>query len=551
VVPSSLRQAAVLACSAVLVVALAACGERAAPAATDAAPEDATAGLFARGFYDIGNYYLEPVADRGLALAGTHNLMQLDRKLQITEAPGLAGGEEIQLAYDGAQLASYPEPSPADAHGWGGLMGALAEEARKASPRLAALPQSRTEEAVFDGIAGALDRFSRYAGPEKAKQHRAERDGFGGIGILFDDASGDAFRVAAVTPQGPADRAGVRPGDRVLAVDGAPTAGRSQHSVDDQLRGPVASTVALRLRRPGAARDRDLRIARAQVFVPTVTMTRDGGVVRLRLASFNRDTTHELIERLAAARRELGPGLKGIVLDLRGNPGGLLDQAVGIADVFLSSGPIVATVGRHPASRQYFAATAATPAANLPLAVLIDGHSASAAEIVAAALQDAGRAVVIGSASYGKGTVQTVLTLPNDGELTLTWARLVAPSGYLLQHHGVVPSVCTSDLGDDGAALQTALRRARGAEEPSPLTLHPRRSLDEAGWTRLRHSCPPRRDNRALDLEAAEHVLADPSLYADAIHAIAVGPHIARGALPSPAALTASRASLLSAPKNR
>ena len=148
------------------------------------------------------------------------------------------------------------------------------------------------------------------------------------------------------------------------------------------------------------------------------------------------------------------------MLDLRSNPGGLLDEAVSLADLFLRQGPIVSVVGRHPASRQYFAASGKAPSPDVPMVVLINGGSASASEIVAAALQDAGRAVVIGSSSYGKGSVQTVLRLPNNGELILTWARLMAPSGYPLHRHGVVPTICTADLPDDAASLATGLQRA-------------------------------------------------------------------------------------------
>src|SRR5213079_3754703 len=123
---------------------------------------------------------------------------------------------------------------------------------------------------------------------------------------------------------------------------------------------------------------------------------------------------------------------------------------------------------RHPASHQYFAASGHSVASQVPIVVLINGGSASSSEIVAAALQDAGRAVVVGSASYGKGTVQTVLRLPNDGELTLTWAQLVAPSGYLLHEHGVVPSLCTSDLGDDDGSVQIAIQRAAASSPTLP-----------------------------------------------------------------------------------
>src|SRR5262249_52074259 len=150
---------------------------------------------------------------------------------------------------------------------------------------------------------------------------------------------------------------------------------------------------------------------------------------------FNHQTTQNLADQILAARRAMGTGLRGVVLDLRGNPGGLLDQSVAVADLFMTDGPIVSTKGRNPDSVQFYRAAPDDILAGLPIVVLVNGGSASAAEIVAAALQDSGRAVVVGSASYGKGTVQTVLRLPNDGELTLTWAKLISPAGYTLHEH--------------------------------------------------------------------------------------------------------------------
>jgi carboxyl-terminal processing protease len=195
------------------------------------------------------------------------------------------------------------------------------------------------------------------------------------------------------------------------------------------------------------------------------------------------------------------------VLDLRNNPGGLLDQSVAVAGLFLASGKVVSTVGRNPHSFQNFAATAGPRHEALPLAVLVNGGSASASEIVAAALQDAGRAVVIGTSSYGKGTVQTVLRMPNDGELTVTWAKLVTPLGYLLHEHGVVPTVCTAARGGEPPSAAAALEQAVGAVSPR------REQLDDAGWQRLRDGCPAGRAAEDVDLQVAHRVLQDPALY--------------------------------------
>jgi hypothetical protein len=277
---------------------------------------------------------------------------------------------------------------------------------------------------------------------------------------------------------------------------------------------------------------------------PSVTMTRDRDIAVFRILSFNQDTTRELVRDLGAALRETPARLRGVVLDLRGDPGGLLDQAVGVADAFVARGPIVATSGRHPASRQLFEASGDSLAPLLPIVVLINGRSASAAEIVAAALQDPGRAVVVGSSSYGKGTVQTVIPLPNGGELTVTWALLIAPSGYLMNGHGVVPTLCTSDLGDDAHAVEVALQRA-AAGAPSPLAPRPRASLSEADWTQLRRSCPERLDNPRIDLVVAQRLLADPDLFSQAVHSIAQPARLAVAA--AGPRLTGKPAALLSA----
>ncbi len=303
-----------------------------------------------------------------------------------------------------------------------------------------------------------------------------------------------------------------------------------------QLRGPVLSTVAIGVARPGVAGSRSLRLQRTLIVLPTVTMTRADGVALFHVSGFNQNTTQQLVQDLESVQREMGPQLRGIVLDLRGDPGGLLDQSVSLADVFLAKGPIVATVGRNPASRQYFEAFGDSVAPHIPIVVLINGGSASASEILAAALQDAGRAVVVGTSSYGKGTVQTVLRLPNDGELTLTWAELVAPAGYSLNRHGVVPTICTSDLGNDAQSVESALQRAGDAGSGTPAASTPRASLDESGWAALRRSCPPRPGDRAIDVAVAERLLADPSLYRQAIHMMTASPNLAAkpvGATPS------------------
>ena len=523
----SLRPIAALAraSSLVLLVALAACAER------QALPNDPTGRLFARGLDEITDLYIAPVSSRQLVLAGAARLSRLDNKFSLAETPG-PDKTEVVLSYTGAEVAAYPVPSHDDPHEWGALMGRLVAAARAVSPSVAALSEDQVDKTLFDGITGALDRFSRYASPEIARDQRAARDGFGGIGVTI-EVSNEGFRISSVTPHGPADMAGIRPDDRLIAIDNVPTAGRSQNDLVHALRGPILSPVEVTVYRPNLAQKHTYRLQRELVILPTVTMSRDDGVAVFQVASFNQNTTQQIVEALATLNREMGPQLRGVVLDLRSDPGGLLDQAVSLSDVFIPNGTIASTVGRHPASHQVFEASGDSVAPRLPVVVLINGGSASSSEIVAAALQDVGRAVVVGSASYGKGTVQTVLRLPNDGELTLTWAQLVAPSGYLLNEHGVIPTLCTSDLGDDNPSLQIAIQRV-ASSATSPMASRPRASLDENAWSQLRRSCPARQGDHEIDLKVAKRLLSDPALYAQAVHAIAPGPNLA--AVPPPVA---------------
>jgi carboxyl-terminal processing protease len=506
-------------------------------------PTDPAGRLFARGFDEIDQLYIVPVSNRRLALDAAARLEQLDPKLRVTETPGPTNGTEIVVDYGEREIADYPSPVTDDPHIWGGWLGVLEATAKRVSPIIGAGRQDDIDKVMFDGIAGGLDRFSRYATPQVARDQRAARDGFGGVGVLLEDDA-NPFRITKVIAGSPADVARIRVGDEVVAVDGEPTAGRSQNEVIRLLRGPISSMVAISVTRPGGSESRSYQLQRRLVVLPTVTMTSRDGVAVFHVTGFNQNTTQQLVADLDAIRREEGRQLRGIVLDLRGDPGGLLDQAVSLADVFLAKGPIVATVGRNPASHQYFEASGDSVAPHVPIVVLVNGGSASASEIVAAALQDAGRAVVVGTASYGKGTVQTVLRLPNDGELTLTWAELIAPAGYSLNGHGVVPTICTSDLGDDAQSIATALQRAANTGAPSPLAA-PRASLDDAGWAELRRSCPPRRGDRAVDIAVADRLLADPVLYSQVVHMMGASSSFAAkpvGTIPGATAATSAGA---------
>jgi carboxyl-terminal processing protease len=222
---------------------------------------------------------------------------------------------------------------------------------------------------------------------------------------------------------------------------------------------------------------------------------------------------------------ELGK-IKGIILDFRSNPGGLLDQAVEVSDLFLTKGRIVSTNGRHPDSNQNFYADEDEKAQNLPMAVLINGNTASAAEIVAAALQDHGRAIVIGSNSYGKGTVQNVIALPNNSELSITWSRFYTPSGYALHNLGVLPTICTSreNIGASGKENSEFIRRLKKFHAGVVISKavfsqwRAKKLPGKESIEKLRAICPARKKTSDQDLNVAKQLLSDPMIYSRAMN---------------------------------
>jgi carboxyl-terminal processing protease len=459
--------------------------------------------LFIEANREIAEYHVETVVPDALDLAGLDRLAKLDAGLVIERRD-----KTLSLRY-GKVVARFPAPPAGDSAAWGGLAASVIEAARNLSPVIARIPADRLDEMLLDASLASLDRYSRYARPEIARARRAARDGFGGIGVTLERDEANV-RIASIIPDTPAALAGLRVGDRIVALDGAPVMHLAVDQVQRQLRGPEQTSVQLAVARPGRSVPLEVSMLRAKIIPETVKLTEEDGIAWFKLRYFNQRTAHGLDLLLRQAHRDLGPGLRGIVLDLRDNPGGLLDQAVDVASIFLDGGEVASTVGRNPLSMQRFPAIVSRHTEPLPMAVLINGGSASASEIVASAIQDSARGVVIGTSSYGKGTVQTVLRTSNGGELTVTWARLITPAGYFLDTHGVVPTLCTAGLsGRQGA--DTLLARS---PSPVPAALAvPRAKLDDAGWMKLRTQCPAAHGVRKVDRIVATRVLTDPMLY--------------------------------------
>ena len=298
-------------------------------------------------------------------------------------------------------------------------------------------------EAAIDGMLTSLDPHSSYLSPDDAAAMRVQTRGeFGGLGIEVTQEEG-YVKVVSPIDGTPADEAGIEAGDFITHVDGESVLGLTLDSAVDLMRGSVGSEILITVVREGEDEPFDVSIIRDTIKLTAVRSRTQGESVILRITTFNDQTTPNLEIGLKEQIEEAGgiDRINGIVLDLRNNPGGLLTQAIRVSDAFLEKGEIVSTRGRSTDDGERFNATAGDLAEGKPIVVLINGGSASASEIVAGALQDHRRAIVVGTKSFGKGSVQTVMPLRSDGAMRLTTARYYTPSGRSIQALGVSPDI--------------------------------------------------------------------------------------------------------------
>ena len=297
-------------------------------------------------------------------------------------------------------------------------------------------------ESALRGMLSGLDPHSSYLDKDEFKDMNVATSGkFGGLGIEVQMQNG-FVRVVSPIDDTPAARAGIQPGDYIIKIDDTQVKGLSLSDAVKKMRGEPGSKITLTLVRDGANAPLVLDLKRDIINVSSVkSRMLEPGLGYLRISSFTTETGAALDKDLAKLKKEAGGSLKGLVLDLRNNPGGVLDAAVKVSDAFLTKGPIVSIKGREASSGREFDATAGDALDGKPLVVLVNGGSASASEIVAGALQDQRRAVVMGTKTFGKGSVQTVMPLQNDSAIKLTTARYYTPSGRSIQAEGIEPDV--------------------------------------------------------------------------------------------------------------
>jgi carboxyl-terminal processing protease len=321
-------------------------------------------------------------------------------------------------------------------------------------------------EGAIKGMLRELDPHTNYMPPELFKDFESETSGeFGGLGIEISVQNGILTIISPIEDT-PAWEAGIKPGDKIIAVDGKSTKGLSLVEASQLMRGKTGSRTVLTIFREGKeGKDEpfDVAITRASVKIRSVKPTSfDDGYEYIKITSFIENTGKELEKALEEAKKR-DTKIKGLVLDLRRNPGGLLEQAVRVCDLFIDEGAIVSTIGRDPRNKEVANATKREKYNNFPVVILMNEYSASASEIVAGAMQDHHRAVIMGQRSFGKGSVQSVIKLGDGSGLKLTVARYYTPSGRSIQAEGIVPDIEVEDVDFD--AFTKAIVRSHSQRE--------------------------------------------------------------------------------------
>lgn len=315
-------------------------------------------------------------------------------------------------------------------------------------------------EGAINGMLASLDPHSSYLDARDSESMRSQTDGeYGGLGLTVSSEDG-AVRVVSPTDDTPAARAGIKSGDFITHLDDELIFGSTLNEAVDKMRGTPGTKIKLTVVRPGQPKPLNFTLVREVIKIRPVRWEAKGNVGVIRIASFNRQTGEATREAVTELSRKIGPDIAGFVIDLRSNPGGLLDQAIEVSDTFLERGEIVSQRGRSKGDIERYYARADDLTGGKPVVVLVDEGSASAAEIVAGALQDQKRAIVLGQRTFGKGSVQTLIPLGPDTGLRLTTARYYTPAGKSVQEAGIDPDIVVPQLTDPTRNERPRLREA-------------------------------------------------------------------------------------------
>lgn len=494
---------------------LSSCTPRPSLTLTDTSDDD-TRAVVTQALNLLGNRYIDPLGPEQLTVKAIDGLERIDPEISVSITP-----DDLLARYGRKQVATLRLPDMEDdetsghihADVWGKLIMESVRTYRVYSPALRQASALEIQSRLISGAIDGLDPYSRYETPNRAETSRDRREGYIGIGV--DLIAGNGYPVVkTIVENAPALKYGIHAGDQIISVDGTDLYNHSWRDVIDRLKGAPGSIAVLEINPTGSSLVRTLDVPRERIIARTVFAEIRNHVLIVEVRSFNNDTADEIEQAIADAKIWSSSPLVGVILDLRGNRGGILNQGVSVADAFLSNGPIGTTTTRVPAAKHIFTADARDFTNGLPLVVLINGRTASSAELVAASLQDRGRGVLVGSTSFGKGSVQAINDLKNQGTITFTWSRLVAPSGYTFDRIGLHPAICTSGIADQSPAeLIDHVMRQKG--ELADI-LQAWRTVDfknESERAALRKKCPPSYSTDKYDIDVALNILKDPVAY--------------------------------------
>jgi carboxyl-terminal processing protease len=367
--------------------------------------------------------------------------MMMRKTSMVLVGAAVGAGLTIMITQPPTWGGASARAAPGDTYRQLNLFGDIFERVR--SHYVEKPEDSKLVEGAINGMLNGLDPHSSYLDPKSLGEMQTQVKGeFGGLGIEVTMEDG-LVKVVAPIDDTPAAKAGIRAGDVITALDNEPVQGLTLNQAVDKMRGPVNTKINLKVSRKGVDKPLEIGIVRDVIRVRSVRSKVEDDIGYIRITTFNEQTTDGLKKAIKDLSDQIpADKLKGFVLDLRNNPGGLLDQAISVSDAFLERGEIVSTRGRDPDETQRFNARAGDLVKGKPVIVLINGGSASASEIVAGALQDHKRATLVGTRSFGKGSVQTIIPLgPGNGALRLTTARYYTPAGRSIQAKGIVPDI--------------------------------------------------------------------------------------------------------------
>ena len=462
--------------------------------------------MFSKGLQEISERYIQTIPVSDLAIEGLRGLESIDNSFKVEVTPTSI---TVKMSHNRHQ--TYPRPLNGNSKEWAKILVAALQFSRSHSPAIGQASQEVIFTSVLDGAVSLLDAFSRYSSAKQASENRHKRSGFGGIGVILKPNNHGAL-VVTVLESTPAFLAGIKANDIITHIGDIPIKGWRNQSIIGAVHGEIGSYINIRIRRKIIGMI-DYSLKRERILFPTVTLIKEDEVLRVVTSNFNDGTAQQIASKVTNAIKWAKKPISGMILDLRGNPGGVLSQAIKVADLFLVQGKILTTRGRHPSSQHKYVARENDILTGLPIIVLINGNSASASEIVAAALQDQKRAIIVGTSSFGKGSVQSVSRLPNDGELTLTWSRFVTPSGYVLHDLGVPPNICS--ISEHDTAENIVAEVLNNASDLVRLMAAWRKvSVDNTqARIELKQTCPGNTKLRRIDILIAEKLISDTTLY--------------------------------------